>query len=115
MGSVKPVLTKTIPVAGAVAVTAFRLFVRLVTVLTDFAAQRPRIAGVVAVVALLLIVGANFAQARREAARRAEATAAAAASNDAMRKQAEAYKRYQDYEYVKRVGPITGPWYSNKW
>ena len=80
----------------------------------DFAARRPRAALAVTIAALLLS-GTCIAQARRAAAERRAAVAAAAASDDAMRRQAEAYRRYQDYEYVKRVGPITGPWYSNKW
>lgn len=27
----------------------------------------------------------------------------------------KAYKKYQDYQYVKIMGPITGPMYSSKW
>ena len=108
--SLKPPLVVIITTAASLTAVAFRQFGKLVVVLAGFAAQRPRTAGVMAVAALLLIAGANVVQARRAAARRAEAMAAAASA-----KSMDAYRRYQDYEYVKRVGPITGPWYSNKW
>jgi hypothetical protein len=38
----------------------------------------------------------------------------ATGESDAER-QAKAWKAYNDYEYVKRTGPITGPMYSTKW
>jgi hypothetical protein len=46
--------------------------------------------------------------------RKAPTPSARYTDSDAER-QAKAWKAYNDYEYVKRTGPITGPMYSTKW
>src|SRR5690348_9871242 len=93
------------------AALAFRLFTRATVLLADEAARRPRIALAVAIAALLVMAGSAASRAKTAAAQRA----AAAANADAARRQADAYRRYQDSQYVKYMGPITGPMYSSKW
>jgi hypothetical protein len=82
--------------------------------LRDLGSRRPALALAAAALLLVGTVGAVNAEARQRRAA-AERRAASAYSSEDARKQADAYRRYQDYEYVKRIGPITGPMYSNKW
>jgi hypothetical protein len=74
-------------------------------------ARRPLAALVLGGLVALWAAGACVAQVRHAVTARS----AARASRSGTAEWADAYRRYQDYEYVKRVGPITGPWYSGKW
>jgi uncharacterized membrane protein len=64
-------------------------------------------------IAITVAVRKTFAAMTRTAPA-ASAPSVGQRESDAER-QAKAWKAYNDYEYVKRTGPITGPMYSTKW